>query len=379
MQRINKSFNALLDACARTDVIEPVTGKTIFETAVDMCDDAANPDSECLRYLLTQGSPSNLVSSHVYDVLDSRIVRMKEHLNGCIKIMQHGWISEKARSLVFDWMISYLPSRSVNKDGSAYSPSKTKSDEKAAKFFPWFLNRRQLDDLWDQGLAFYRRHRSVPSQQRWMTIPWLHINAERGDIEAITLLLSRSFPSLRPARNTYLGDDEGPTPLMRAISAGHRDLARLLIKYCVFWPRDRKIHCCHNGSSSTGTFTCNICPYGQRSAFELAFQRGDVELVEEILRAVPCPVFSRIEKCEMPRVLSHGNAMAEWARIRLPLEWFSETDTIIELYRKGTLPHETLKRVDQKMKNLTKLRVEISEIRNACIARARSIERERVG
>lgn len=150
----------LAEVGCRMDDRDAITGRTAFESAANECD--LRPDSyfrswhKDLDWLLQWASPKNLESSHIYDVLDSRLDNIQNHLNSCIVIMRHGWISDKAKSFALDWMISYVTGICVEESALDLSETVTKFNRRAANFFPSILDRQQLDKLWEEALASRR-------------------------------------------------------------------------------------------------------------------------------------------------------------------------------------------------------------------------------
>lgn len=376
-----KPIDIVAEDGARMDVKNPSTGRTIFEAAVDMCGHRSRKaTSQYLQHVLEYGNPNLLPVSHIYEVLESRLPNMERHFRGCIEIMQHGWISGKAQSYMLDWLISFISGipdpMSRPNDVEEYSDMR----EMAAMLFPEFLNRQQLDDLWECGLSLLRSDPYRSSRAAWHFIPWWHVNAERGDIDAIEILLDANFERPTGLRGGLESHLDIPTPLMRAIAAGHMDLAAVLVQKRILWTRDQ-VGCSHGGTQYIGLKTCGICPYGHESAHGLAFGRGEVELMEVMIEGdlyMPGPMSAP----KVPRVWSHGNIMAEWLATQR-VTWYGLDDNkFLEIqkdmaaHHDGPVPttkEEMLSHISEKV---PKLRAEIIETRNSLLERAKILEKE---
>ncbi|KAI4597527.1 hypothetical protein KJ359_004229 [Pestalotiopsis sp. 9143b] len=314
---------ALLCAGARMDLKDPATGRTAFETAMEMADDGSDPDCEPLQFLLDQATASTWARDHILEVLDKQLDNMEEHLFSAILIMQHGWISKKARSYVF-----------------------------------------------------------------------------RGDIEAIELLVKHDHP----ITDTSLDEEEealsimarnagGCSPLMLAIAAGHRDMSSWFIQPVDYPPN---LACRHpetyfydesdddkdddhdqdRGHDDTGVIEniiprlkrkpdqlCRTCPYGQRSAFDIAVHRGELEIFEAMwdleFKDLAWKVY-----LDVPRVYSYGSAMLEWMQLRLGMKSWMKLE----------MSGQDAWLRDEIQKKLQILRTEVIEVREAWRARAKMLE-----
>ncbi|ETS74566.1 hypothetical protein PFICI_13050 [Pestalotiopsis fici W106-1] len=372
---------------ARMDHRDSSTGQSMFELIVNFCDDPHRADHGGLEFLLTHALPNTLAASHVYEVLHSRLEDIQNHLIACLLIMRHGWISGKARTYIFEWLVSYVTGIPVRHSGLYLDKSNGKFNQKAAKFFPGLLNREQLDQLWEKGLASYSVGLEGPygrvkcSESKWIKLPWMHINAERGDVEAMKMLLDWKFPAFN-----FEEDDEQDemvtngythSPLMRAMHRGHRTAALSLIEHVAKTWRSQRgfLNCGHWNSYGRDMNNCRECPYGQKSACDLAFSLGEVELLEHMwddLLALEQSIEQRVQweaqQLYMPRVYSHGNVFAEWIELKLGMcNWMA-------LKARGQDASWFRLEIE---KRLAKLRSEVEEIRDAWRARAKSFEREK--
>lgn len=376
-----KPIDIVAEDGARMDVKNPSTGRTIFEAAVDMCGHRSRKaTSQYLQHVLEYGNPNLLPVSHIYEVLESRLPNMERHFRGCIEIMQHGWISGKAQSYMLDWLISFISGipdpMSRPNDVEEYSDMR----EMAAMLFPGFLNRQQLDDLWECGLSLLRSDPYRSSRAAWHFIPWWHVNAERGDIDAIEILLDFNFERPTGLRGGLESHLDIPTPLMRAIAAGHMDLAAVLVQKRILWRRDQ-VGCSHGGTQNIGLKPCCICPYGHESAHGLAFGRGEVELME-VMIAGDLYMPGAMSAPKVPRVWSHGNIVAEWLATQR-VTWYGLDDNkFLEIqkdmaaHHDGPVPatkEEMLSHISEKV---PKLRAEIIETRKSLLERAKLLEKE---
>ncbi|KAK6200707.1 hypothetical protein LQW54_009588 [Pestalotiopsis sp. IQ-011] len=375
------SLNIDLASGARMDVKDPVTGQTIFEAAVDLCNDDDEPGHECLQFALEHRNPENLASSHIYEVLESGLAEKK--FEACVRIMRHGWVSRTAQSYVFDWLISYATR--IEASGPDGTLDWMDPEERLAiGFFPWFLDRQQLDELWKQALAFYHACASEMFTVRWRQLPWWHINAERGDVEAIQMLCS--FDMKHPSAWAAETDRESrvPTALMRAASAGHRDVALFLLKEELVSSQDMQSRCDHL-SRDYGHSACVLCPDGLLSLPDLLLRRGEIEVLEALLNCEELPKddFSYYvwEEGYVPRVLSYGNLTAEWLELKESLSTNCEYSLFPEeeRYRRyywddsfDTIGAE----MDGIKKKMSSLRMEIAGARDAWLERAEGIKRE---
>ena len=95
-------------------------------------------DAQPLHFLLERTAASTPASRQICEILDSRIENLEDHQTSCIMIMQHSCISDKARSYVFCWLISYTTFSSV-REGLDINKETPWSNETAARFFPSFL------------------------------------------------------------------------------------------------------------------------------------------------------------------------------------------------------------------------------------------------
>lgn len=345
--------------------------------------------------------------------------REKKNINGCIAIMQQGWISSVAQSYMFNWLIAYITGKPVMRSGLRYDWANVELNKKAAKFFPQFLNRERLDEFWRTSQAW--EYQGMQLRQRWDSVQWMHISAERGDAVAVRRLLRSDLSQSKATdrltlgvetgiwcscfehggdsalykggdRQGWTGRDHAPTPLMRAISAGHRSLAIRLVEYGVKWERDEKIECSHIGTYCTGILTCEICPYGQRSPYELAINRGEIELLDVMFEnGIVEREYSTAKAPDLPRVLSHGNLMAEWLELKVLMfeaycdwELWEEADCDCDWEWDGwdeagegssNLAFHPDNRYAGEIEQFAELRKEIIEIRDASLDRARRLKR----
>lgn len=401
---------ALLCAGARMDLKDPATGRTAFETAMEMADDGSDPDCEPLQFLLDQATASTWARDHILEVLDKQLDNMEEHLFSAILIMQHGWISKKARSYVFRWLVHYLGCAPAADSGLYLDHENWGHNSRAVRFFPRFLTRGQLDALWDEGLKVCVAIQdssecgslvdAIHLQERWNTMPWIEICAQRGDIEAIELLVKHDHP----ITDTSLDEEEealsimarnagGCSPLMLAIAAGHRDMSSWFIQPVDYPPN---LACRHpetyfydesdddkdddhdqdRGHDDTGVIEniiprlkrkpdqlCRTCPYGQRSAFDIAVHRGELEIFEAMwdleFKDLAWKVY-----LDVPRVYSYGSAMLEWMQLRLGMKSWMKLE----------MSGQDAWLRDEIQKKLQILRTEVIEVREAWRARAKMLE-----
>lgn len=293
--------------------------------------------------------------------------------------MQHGWISRKARAYMLNWLISYINGRPVQSSRLSICHQHTRA-EMAAMLFPGFLDRQQLDGLWDRGLYFLRLDPIVTRGWRWNIIPWWHINAERGDIEAIQILLDSHFARPTELQDAIEHELDVPTPLMRAIAAGHRDLAVLLIQRRLLWMRDTG-QCSHRYVHFSGREICGICQYGQDSAHALIFGRGEVELMEVMIEH-GLPGRYGTDSGDLPRVLSCANIMMEWLTLRSTLSsgldrsTFLQMETDLATKHAGQVPGTREEMVIHIQEELAKLRAEMMETRESWLDRAKTLQKE---
>lgn len=322
---------------------------------------------------------------------------MKDHLHSCILIMQHGWVSSNAQAYAFDWLISYLIG-SPNRDGIYLDLHDSDFNAKAARFFPMFLDRKQLGKVWERGIAGLKVKRekavwarSDLEQERWRTLPWWDMRAMSGSAKDIDVLWATDLVARigghdrdhdDPDNHDYYPDDyddeeerrlrimkinEGAqTPIMRAVSAGNTDVVQSLIE------KDDWIN-----STGSDTFkckhrlgrwddTCTTCPHGQRSAYEIAMLRGEVDLLELMGEYQPRRSCWEIWLEDMPRVLSYGNVMVEWIHVNICL------NTMRSLQMSG---EDAALRIEAERK-LSELRTEIIKTQVAWTDRATSLGRE---
>lgn len=301
--------------------------------------------------------------------------------------MRHGWISKTARSLVFDWLISYATRIEVNSPGRTRDWMDPK-ERLAIKFFPWFLDRQQLDELWKQALAFYHACASEMLTVRWRQLPWWHINAERGDVEAIQMLCGVDIkpPSawLDGTRTETDRDSRVPTPLTRAVLAGHRDVALLLLERELVSPQDMESRCDHL-SRKFGDSACALCPDGLLSLSDLLLRRGEIEVLEALLDCATLPkhgfgYYVWKEDC-VPRVLSYGNLTAEWMELKKSLSTNAKYSLFPEekRYRRYYWDDSfdiIRAEMDDIKKKISSLRKEIANARDTWLERAEGIKRE---
>lgn len=367
------------------DVKDPASGQTIFETAVDLCSDQDEPGHECLQFALAHRNPGNLASSHIYEVLESGLTKKK--FDACIRIMRRGWISRTAQSFVFDWLISYATRSEVTDPGR---PLDWEDPEEclAIKFFPWFLDREQLDELWKQALAFYHACASELLTVRWRQMPWWHINAERGDVEAIQMLCGVDIkpPSawLDVTRRGIDRESRVPTPLTRAVSAGHRDVALLLLERELVSPEEVSSRCDHLYGEYRFS-ACALCPDGLLSLFDMLLHRGETEVLEAFLDCGQLPRrgygYYEWEKDYVPRVLSWGHMAAEWLELKKSLPTNTayslrpEEEAVRSLYDDEHV--DTIRaEMDWTKLKMSALRREIVDARDAWLDRAEGMKRK---
>ncbi|ETS74564.1 hypothetical protein PFICI_13048 [Pestalotiopsis fici W106-1] len=383
---------ALLNFGARIDVKDPRTQRTAFELALRAAENSDCPNPQPLQFLLEHVVPSTLTCKYIYETLDSQIEDLEGHIKSSILIMQHGWISEKARSFVFDWLVSYNTFSSV-REGLHIKNEDHWLNQKAARFFPRFLTRQQLDLLWEKSRASYaatdqsrRNHNLYYVLERWYSMPWWLINAERGDVEAMKLLAEWEHPRTDPdwlfgddsERFILAGNDGGHTPLMRAIATGSKDVAMWLLEANNGAVRG-SFNCHHfresvsddpedDSEDEVEGFECDLCPYGQRTAYEIAVHRGEVELLE-IMWDLELDEVKWEEYIAMPRVFSYSNVMVEWMQLKLGTKrWMKLEMSGQDAWLRNEIS-----------KKLAKLRIEIVEIREAWRAQAKAFESRGMG
>ncbi|KAI0170804.1 hypothetical protein BJ166DRAFT_517015 [Pestalotiopsis sp. NC0098] len=300
--------------------------------------------------------------------------------------MRHGWISDKAKSFALDWMISYVTGICVEESALDLSETVTKFNRRAANFFPSILDRQQLDKLWEEALASRRAGLEEGQQGPWKcsinrikTIPWLRINVERNDGDAIAALLASNYADPQINQDDEDASCEEPrrqSNLMRATYRGHRGAAGPLVAYGVNTPRASFLSCNHHPDADEIDNLCEICPYGQTSACEIAFAQGEVGIFGAMWDWPPSCLSE--EKLEMrwwntdlfdtPMVYSHGNVMAEWLQLKLGMQDWMEL--------KMTGEHACWMR-QEIQDRLAKLSAEVCEIRDAWQARAKSSDEMR--
>lgn len=374
----------LLHAGARMDFRDPVTGKTVFESFVDACDTHGAHGYESLMWLLDNASYMNVDPEHVRQVLELRLENVQNHLLACIIIMQRGYITTKARLYVFDWLVSFITGISVRQSSLYLDKSNVKFNKKAAKFFPSFLRPHQKDELWAKALASYTTGLHGPyglvkcPKSRFRMVPWLHVNAERGDVSAVQQLLDWGDTHFRweeDGEDQALTDDRVQSPLMRAIYGGKKDVASLLIERDA-WEPVNFLTCTHVVYlEDHDGLPCMICPHGQASPCDIAISCGEMDLLEEMWdHALKHFVENRLERMtehvEIPRVYSHGNVVAEWVQLKMGMgHWMSMNMT-----------GEDACWLRQEMEDrLEKLRLEVAEIRHGWIERFVSAMLARAG
>lgn len=380
-------ITSFLRAGARVDVKNPVTGQTALESAVAACNHSDEDQGITLQFLLKQTTACSLARSHIYDVLDSQLTTIWKYIDTFILIMQHGWVSKRARAYAFDWLVSYLTG-SPSKDGIYLDLHDSDFNAKATHLFPQFLDRQQLRELWEIGLSglSIKRGRAIWARSdvryRWRTLPWWDIHARSDNVKGIEMLFDLDFGKLkllafgRGGNGRYEEDDQAVifikanngalTPLMVAISAGNSDAAQALImiesQQCTI--KSETFACDHLEMSYYDT--CRNCHNSQRSAYEIAMLRGDVELLELMWKYQPKEKAWENWLEDMPRVLSYGNVMVEWIHMNLCLN----TMRLFKMSGEGASLRTEAK------KKLLQLRTEIIETQVAWTDRAKSLGRQ---
>ncbi|KAI4597523.1 hypothetical protein KJ359_004225 [Pestalotiopsis sp. 9143b] len=381
-------ITSFLRAGARVDVKNPVTGQTALESAVAGCNHCDEDQGITLQFLLKQTTACSLARSHIYDVLDSQLTTIWTHIDSFILIMQHGWVSKRARAYAFDWLVSYLTG-SPSKDGIYLDLHDPDFNAKATRLFPQFLDRQQLRELWEKGQSglSIKRGRAVwersDVRRRWRTLPWWEIHARSDNVKGIEVLFDNDFGDVKLLAigsddNSYYEEEDdqavrfikanngAQTPIMVAISAGNPDAAEALImiesqKYTI---KSETFACDHPELRYYDT--CRRCDHSQRSAYEIAMLRGDVGLLELMWDYQPKGTAWEIWLEGMPRVLSYGNVMVEWIHVNLCL------NTMKPLQMSG----EGASLRTEAEKKLLQLHSEIIKTQGAWIDRAKSLGRQ---
>lgn len=368
LSEVEQKTALLLAAGARMDIRDRVAGQTAFEAAMDMCDDIDDPQCESLEFLLHLATPSTIASGHVYAVLEYCLAKPMAHLAGCITITDCGWISKRAQEHMFDWLLSYITGLKTGSHVPDIDWEDTTFNTKAANYFINHLARNQLDDLWKRWLTFGEDGIEDPLKMvkclpgSWISIHWLHVAAERGDVEAVKQLLADGFP-----QNVY--DISDHTPLMRAILGGNKDVVLTLLQHGVMDQDANLVRCFHAHRLHTNIEEAcpSSCKYGQRSVYELAVSQGEIDILETMWNHRPILTTDWKEYQNMPRVFSYGNLVAEWMQLRLGLQ------ERLDLEMSGEESCSSLKIRDK----LSNLRTEIIEIRDAWKTRLGEANRDK--
>lgn len=370
----------LLHAGARMDCKDSVSGKTAFESVVDACDTHGVHSYESLIWLLENASYMNVDTDHVHQVLESRVENVQNHAIACIIIMQRGWSTTKARLYAFEWLVYFITGIPARHRDPSWGKGNVKFIKRAAKFLPGLLEPHQQDELWAKGLASYTTGLEGPDglvkcpKSIFRMVPWLHLNAERGDASAVQKLLDwvdTYFPWEEDGEDQALTDNRVQSPLMRAIYKGNKEVASLLIEHDACLPGDNFLSCAHvlYWEDNDG-LPCYLCPYGQTSPCDIAISLGEMDLLEEMwghgLKLFENRLDRMADHVEIPRVYSHGNVVAEWVQLKMGMgHWISRNMT-----------GEDACWLRQEMENrLEKLRLEIVEIRDRWRASAEAARR----
>ncbi|KAI6086177.1 ankyrin [Hypoxylon rubiginosum] len=232
-----RKASLLVAAGARLDSVDPRSGQTYLENTIRRYVD--NWKWRMLRKLLFLATRQAIPMEYLNELLEKCL---KAHvLNGAKILMRYGATSPQTNELAFSWAqkiikkefsdirVMEMKAFSWWTRGEKKHESKDEKDRQLYFCLSFGFDRDQLEDL--LSLALHERdtercyilisHGALSLSNGFK--PWLHIAAGNG----LASLVQRFH---REGMDINALDDKFGTPMMRALEAGHMEVAQLLFK-----------------------------------------------------------------------------------------------------------------------------------------------------